>query len=103
MDITAAAVSGSKVSCDLTLPMPPAGETLDPTKVSVKYQMGGVAPGMTLLQVPAAADCTAAAGWFYDDNTTPTKIALCRAPWTSVQGDPSANVKVEVGCSTQIF
>jgi len=103
MDITAAVVSGSQVSCDLTLPMPPAGETLDPTKVNVKYQMGGVAPGMTLPQVPAAADCAAAGGWFYDDNTTPTKITLCPATCTSVQGDPAANVKVEFGCSTQIF
>jgi len=83
--------------------MPPAGETLDPTKVNVKYQRGGVAPGMTLPQVPAAADCTAGGGWFYDDNTTPTKITLCPATCTSVQGDPSANVKVEFGCSTQIF
>jgi hypothetical protein len=102
MDITAAVVSGSQVSCELTIPAPPMGETLDPAKVNVKYQ-SGVAPGMTLPQVPAAADCTSAGGWYYDDNTTPTKITLCPATCTSVQGDPMANVKVEFGCSTQIF
>lgn len=102
-DITAAVVSGSQVSCDLTLPTPPMGETLDPTKVNVKYQMGGVAPGQTLPQVPTAGDCAAAGGWYYDDNTTPTTITLCPATCTNVQNDPAANVKVEFGCSTQIF
>jgi len=103
MDIQQAVVSGSQVSCDLTIPAAPAGMTLDPTKVNVKYQMGGVAPGTTLPQVPATADCTSAGGWYYDDNTTPTKITLCPATCTSVQADPAANVKLELGCSTQIF
>lgn len=103
MDIQQAVVSGAQVSCDLTIPAPPMGETLDPTKVNVKYQMGGVAPGMTLPQVPLASDCTATGGWYYDDNTMPTTITFCPATCTSVQGDPAANVKVEFGCSTQIF
>lgn len=103
MDITAAVVSGSQVSCELQIPMPPMGETLDPTKVNVKYQMGGVAPGQLLPQVPTAADCGASGGWYYDDNTAPTKIVLCPMTCTSVQGDDAANIKVEFGCSTQIF
>ncbi|MBA3456338.1 MAG: VWA domain-containing protein [Deltaproteobacteria bacterium] len=102
-DIQQAVVSGAQVSCDLTIPAPPMGETLDPTKVNVKYQMGGVAPGMTLSQVSVAADCTSAGGWYYDDNAAPMKITLCPATCASVQADPSANVKVEFGCSTQIF
>src|SRR5690606_3458336 len=66
-DITAAVVSGSQVSCELLIPEPPPGETIDPTKVNVRYQAGGVAPGVTLPQVPSAADCTATGGWYYDD------------------------------------
>lgn len=103
-DITAAVVSGSQVSCELAMPEPPMnGEMIDPTKVNVNYQMGGVAPGQTLPQVPTAADCTAVGGWYYDDNAAPTLITLCPATCTSVQGDPAANVKVELGCSTQIL
>lgn len=102
-DISAAVVSGSQVSCELTIPAPPANETLDPTKVNVRYQMGGVAPGQLLPQVPTAADCGATGGWYYDDNTAPTTITLCGATCSSIQADAAANVKIEFGCSTQIL
>jgi hypothetical protein len=102
-DITAAVVSGAQVSCDVVIPAPPANETLDPAKVNVKYQMGGVSPGETLPQVPSSADCTASGGWYYDDNAAPTTISLCPTTCTAVQNDPAANLKVEFGCSTQIF
>jgi len=103
MDITAAVVSGSQVSCELMIPDPPMGQTLDPATIAVNYQMGGVAPGMTLPKVATAADCTAAGGWYFDDNAMPTMITLCPATCTSVQSDPDANIKLELGCSTQIF
>ncbi|MDQ3366212.1 MAG: VWA domain-containing protein [Myxococcota bacterium] len=102
-DITQAVVAGSQVSCDLVIPTPPTGETLDPSKVNVKYQMGGTAPATTLPQVESVADCTSAGGWYYDDNAAPTTITFCAATCTSVQSDPAANVKVEFGCSTQLF
>jgi hypothetical protein len=101
-DITAAVVSGSQIACELAVPTPTNGETLDPTKVNVKYQ-SGAAPGTTLPQVTDAAACGAAGGWYYDDNVAPTKITLCPATCTQVQGDDDANVKIELGCSTQIL
>lgn len=100
-DITQAVVSGSQVACEVLMPTPPEGETLDPTQVNVKYQSG--ATSTTLPQVPTAADCGAGGGWYYDDNTAPTKITLCPATCSSVQSDPNANLKLELGCSTQIF
>jgi hypothetical protein len=102
-DISEAVVSGSQVPCEFELPEPPMGQTLDPGKVNVKYEMGGVAPGETVPQVPTGAECAAAGGWHYDDNTTPTRILLCPATCTSVQNDPEANVKVELGCMTQVL
>lgn len=103
MDITEAVVAGSQVACELTLPEPPMGEELDPTKVNVKYEMGGVAPGEILPQVLTEADCTASGGWHYDDNAAPTTIKLCPATCDTIQNDDAANVKIELGCSTQIF
>lgn len=102
-DITAAVVAGSRVACELDIPAPSQGGTVDPAKVNVKYQMGGVAPGVTLSQVQTSADCGSGGGWYYDDNTTPTKITLCPTTCTDIQADPAANVKIELGCSTQIF
>jgi hypothetical protein len=100
-DITTAVVSGTQVSCELAVPAPPAGETLDPSKVNVKYVSGATAS--TLGQVPTAADCGAAGGWYYDDNVNPTKITICPSTCSSVQSDPAANLKIELGCSTQIL
>jgi hypothetical protein len=102
-DITAAVVSGSQVSCEITMPAPPRGQELDPSLVNVKYLMGGVAPGTILGQVPSAGDCSTGGGWYYDDNAAPTKITLCPATCSTVQQDSAANVKVEFGCATQIF
>lgn len=102
-DITAAVVSGSQIGCELTLPTPSGGEMLDPTKVNVKYEAGGVAPGVTLPQVTDDAACGTNSGWYYDDNAAPTKITLCPATCTQVQADDNANVKLEIGCATQIL
>jgi hypothetical protein len=99
-DITTAIVSGSQVACELAIPAPPQGETLDLTKVNVKYQSGGTST--TLMQVPTASDCTTG-GWYYDDNTNPTKITLCPATCSAVQQDANANLKIELGCATVIL
>jgi hypothetical protein len=99
-DITTAIVSGSQVACELAIPAPPQGETLDLTKVNVKYQSG--ANSTTLMQVPTANDCTTG-GWYYDDNTAPTKISLCPATCSAVQQDANANLKIELGCATVIL
>jgi hypothetical protein len=102
-DISAAVVTGSQVACELDIPEPPDGETLDPAKVNVRYQMGGMSPGSLLPQVPSEAACTSSGGWYYDDNTAPTQITLCPVTCTSVQADTAANIQVEFGCSTVIL
>jgi len=102
-DIQTAVVSGSQVSCNLTIPAAPMGQTIDPSTIAVNYQLGGVAPGTTLPHVMTVGDCTGTGGWYFDNNAMPTMITLCPATCTSVQSDPDANVKLELGCSTQIF
>lgn len=102
-DITQAVISGSQVSCSMNVPAAPEGQTLDPNRVNVKYLEGGVGPGTALPKVNAAADCTASGGWYYDDNTAPTTITLCPTTCTTVQNDTAANVKLELGCATNLF
>lgn len=102
-DITAAVVAGSQVSCELAMPTPPRNQSLDPAKVNVKYQIGGVAPGETLPQVQSANECSVAGGWYYDDNVAPTSVTMCPATCSAIQGDPMANVSIEFGCATQLF
>jgi hypothetical protein len=101
--IQAAVVSGSQVSCEINVPTPSGGGSIDPNQVNVKYVMGGVGSGTTLPQAANAAACTASGGWYYDDPSAPTKITLCPATCTAVQADAAASVKLELGCSTVIL
>jgi len=101
-DITQAVVAGAQVSCDLTIPPPPAGQTLDPTKVNVRYLPGGTPPGQTIPNVPDAASCGAGGGWYYDNNASPTTITLCPSSCTAVQNDATASLQVEFGCGTVV-
>jgi hypothetical protein len=100
-DISEAVVDGAQVSCELAIPPPPDGETLDPDRVNVRYLEGGVGPGVTLTRVDSAADC-AAGGWYYDDNLAPTLIILCPSSCSDIQNDPAASLQVEFGCSTVV-
>lgn len=102
-DITQAVISGSQLACTIDVPDAPAGQTLDPNRVNVKYLMGGVAPGTSLPKVATAADCTASGGWYYDDNTNPTTITLCPTTCSDIQADSAANVTVELGCASVLF
>jgi hypothetical protein len=97
-DIQASVISGAEVACNLAIPAPPDGQTLDPSTVNVRYLAGGVSPGTTLPRVDSAAACGASGGWYYDDPANPTQIILCDATCTTIQGDTMAAVQVEFGC-----
>ena len=101
-DITRAVISGAQITCDLAIPTPPMGQTLDPSRVNVRYLRGGATPGETILRVDSAAACGPSGGWHYDDNVAPTRILLCPATCTAVQGDPMAGIQVEFGCQSSI-
>ena len=101
--IQAAVVSGSQVSCEITIPQPSQGGSIDPNQVNVKYVMGGVGTGVTLPQVASAAACSTNGGWYYDDPNAPTTITLCPESCTAVQADAAASVTIELGCSTVIL
>jgi hypothetical protein len=65
--------------------------------------MSGQPPGETLPRVQASADCGSTGGWYYDDNVAPTSITLCPESCTSIQQDPGASVKLELGCASDLF
>jgi hypothetical protein len=41
--------------------------------------------------------------WKYDDELAPTRVVLCPAACSLVQGDPSAEVNVSFGCETVLL
>jgi hypothetical protein len=89
-------IRGTTLSCELQLPTPPAGKTLDPTTVNVVFTpSGGAATTLTYDQ-----NCAGVNGWHYDDPTTPTEIILCQSTCTTVQSDSGATIDIVTGCKT---
>lgn len=87
----------SSVSCEITIPPPPAGEEFDASEVNVTFTTGA---GVD--QALARDDtCEAPNTWRYDDPAAPSAIELCAATCEGVQADPAAGLQVEFGCATR--
>jgi hypothetical protein len=81
------------VACDIAVPEPPEGETLDPNTLEVEYLPAGVAPAEVFHQVPSEAECEDDAFW-----VDATSIHLCPTACTLVQSDAMARVDIRYGC-----
>ena len=96
-------VRATRVSCDLAIPETPAGLMFSPSRVNVEVRSGG---GATLLRrtVGGLAGCASTPnGWYYDDDTTPTRVILCPAACDLAQGASGADdtsVQVQFGCES---
>lgn len=97
-----AEIRAAALSCEFVIPEPPAAQELDPEKINVSYTPGGQGSPQTLPQATNFADCGAGPGWYYDNNTDPTKILLCPASCTTVQADSAAEIGVLFGCKTEV-
>ncbi len=79
-------------SCDIAVPVPSDGGTIDPDTIEVDYHAGD---GQTHVhhQVPDEAACDGAAFWLDGDT-----IHLCPSACATVQADDAAEVEVRFGC-----
>jgi uncharacterized protein YegL len=87
------------LGCDFAMPPPPPGQSLNPDEVNFSYTPNGSGMPTVLLRVDDPASCTGP-GWYYDNNTSPTKITLCPASCSTVEDDTSAVVNVLFGCKS---
>jgi hypothetical protein len=92
-------IRGTAVPCDIDIPPPPQGQTLDPGLVNVNFTAASGA--VTLL--PMSADCTADSGWRYDNPQAPTRIELCPGACQTVKSGFGGRLDVEFGCATVIY
>ncbi len=98
LELTAAltAIRRNVLACELALPTPPAGETLDTTKVNVEVKTGGATKTLAY-----SAGCADPNGWRYDDAAKPTRAILCPAACSATKADASAEIGMVVGCETK--
>jgi uncharacterized protein YegL len=91
------AIKKATLSCNFSLPPPPAGKTLDIAAVNVNYTPGGG----TLSTIPYSPDCSNAGGWHYDSAVNPSQIVMCPSICTTLQADKSGGaVDIVFGCAT---
>jgi hypothetical protein len=69
-------VRANTISCDVDMPSPPDGRTLDVNKVDVAVSGAALA---------YSADCSNTAGWHFDDVANPRKVMLCAGSCTGVK------------------
>ncbi|HRI65137.1 MAG TPA: hypothetical protein PK156_12900 [Polyangium sp.] len=100
--VAQAVYTNAKLSCELAIPTPPDGSSIDPTRVNVALVSNGVStyvPG-----VANAAACGTDGGWYYDNPTAPQKVILCPTSCDEAQAmvGPGMTGKIEVlfGCET---
>lgn len=85
-----------ELSCDFSVPLPPAGESLDPYAVNVAITG---AAGERVLGY--SKDCASPDGWRYDDIANPQRILLCSAACTAAR-EPDGKVSIAFGCKTKL-
>lgn len=87
------------VACEILVPKPPMGETLDPTKVNVTYTPTSGSP--VTIEQDTTKPCEGGAnGWQY--NADKTKILLCGDICAKLKADTTAKITVELGCATKV-
>ncbi len=98
--IDIAKATAGEVACELTIPAPPAGETLDPNKINVVYTSSDGTKTEVVKQDTSATCEGGANGWQY--NADKTKVLLCGDACTKVREDLGAKVNIQFGCRTKI-
>ncbi len=88
--------------CEFLIPPPPEQEEFDAGRVNVKFTDGD---GLetTFSKVVDLASCDPiGGGWYYDDDSDPSKVILCPASCDVVSADENGKIDIVFGCKPQI-
>lgn len=91
-------IRGSLLACEYKMPVAEAG-IVNPELIQVEFTPGGATEGEEINRVDDAGQCAGGDGWYYDDNTSPTKIIMCPTTCDKLQNDENGRVDILVGCS----
>jgi hypothetical protein len=90
------AIRRASIGCEFSMPTTDAG-LLNPNNVTLEYFAGGTGAARRISKVSNASSCSGD-GFYYDSNSSPSKISLCPATCTRVQGDSAGRVDILLGC-----
>jgi hypothetical protein len=90
----------TKIACEWEIPPAPAGQTLNPGKVNVRFTTASGASDLG--RVDSAAECAGHDdAWYYDDNTQPTKVIACPALCDRIETGQALEVEIVFGCDSR--
>jgi hypothetical protein len=90
--------ASAPLPCELGVPQPEAGATLDPMLVNVLFTAPGATDEVAFPRVDGASACGQRSAWYYDDPAAPATIQLCPAACDVVA--EGGALDVALGCST---
>jgi len=95
--LTAAVIESAPLPCNYRIPPAPVGQTLDVTKVNVKWTPPSLSEE-TFGRAAGQGACADKAGWYYDDPAKPNEVLLC--PTACEQTKVGGTVNISFGCET---
>lgn len=95
--LTEAIIASAPLPCSYDIPPPPSGDTLDPSKVNVRWQAPNAAAEMVFGKVADPSACGDQLGWHYD-GAPPNQILLCPATCSALAS--GGTLSIEFGCAT---
>jgi hypothetical protein len=96
-------MQASKLACTFMIPPPPAGMSLDPNKVNVRFTAANATNSFDIGQVPSRDACGAQGGWYFDNPSNPTKVNLCDASCQKVNGSGEGEIQLLFGCASIVI
>ena len=101
-ELTTAIAVPMSLPCVYEMPVPPAGEELDPGLVNIRYTPGGGSEEV-IPNVGSFDRCTGE-GWYYEgDPSDPERILLCPNTCRRLELDATGRVDLAVGCATVLI
>lgn len=85
------------ITCNYTIPVI-NGKTLDYNAVNVQTRVGPGGTPQIIGKVPDAGSCGSAGGWYYDNNSAPTRITICPSSCTPLTNTEGSNLQILIGC-----
>jgi hypothetical protein len=90
-------IRNQALSCEVAIPDPPTGMTLDINKVNVTVTSDGNVSALVYSE-----DCADPEAWRFDDEESPSAITLCPASCERTKSMQAATLDVEFGCERRV-
>jgi hypothetical protein len=91
--------AAAQLPCTLAIPAATSRGPVDYTRVNVVLRQAG-GDQVPILNVPDAAACGNAQGWYYDNPAAPSAFVLCPATCAIASSAAAAGIEIVLGCKT---